>query len=74
MAQELCVVVSDEDRVRLEAIIGDPARPVQVEVDPVCETTVDGYSPRDSSLARSALRPRRTAGYILGLPQRTGRP
>ena len=29
MAQELCVVVSDEDRVRLEAIIGDRTRPVK---------------------------------------------
>ena len=29
MAQELCVVVSDEDRVRLEAIIDDRTRPVK---------------------------------------------
>ena len=29
MAQELCVVVSDEDRVRLGAIIGDRTRPVK---------------------------------------------
>ena len=29
MAQELCVVVSDEDRARLEAIIGDRTRPVK---------------------------------------------
>ena len=29
MAQELCVVVSEEDRVRLEAIIGDRTRPVK---------------------------------------------
>src|SRR5262249_15009289 len=29
MAQELCVVVSDGDRVRLEAIIGDRTRPVK---------------------------------------------
>src|SRR5499425_3545452 len=29
MAQELCVVVSDEDRVGLEAIIGDRTRPVK---------------------------------------------
>src|SRR5215813_8840659 len=29
MAQDLCVVVSDEDRVRLEAIIGDRTRPVK---------------------------------------------
>jgi transposase len=29
MTQELCVVVSDEDRVRLEAIIGDRTRPVK---------------------------------------------
>ena len=29
MAQELCVVVSEGDRVRLEAIIGDRTRPVK---------------------------------------------
>jgi hypothetical protein len=29
MAQELCVVVGDEDRVRLEAVIGDRTRPVK---------------------------------------------
>ena len=29
MAQELCVVVSEEDRVRLEAIVGDRTRPVK---------------------------------------------
>jgi len=29
MAQELCAVVSGEDRVRLEAIVGDRTRPVK---------------------------------------------
>ena len=29
MAQELCVAVSEEDRVHLEAIIGDRTRPVK---------------------------------------------
>jgi len=29
MAQDLCVVVSDADRARLEAVIGDRTRPVK---------------------------------------------